>query len=89
MGINLEFPGKGTVGRAPSESLHSQPLSPAVGLSRLFREAGEGCSQFSSGIQGGCGMFFIIEFALPSKPIFSEVHLQASPAPFQPPSLPF
>lgn len=44
---------------------------------------------FLPGIQGGCGVFFITEFALPSKPIFSEVHLQASPAPFQPPSLPF
>lgn len=32
----------------PRVSHCSQPLSPAIGFSRLFREAREGCSQFSS-----------------------------------------
>lgn len=46
-------------------------------------------SNLLPGIQGGRGVFFIIEFALPSKPVFIEVPLQASPAPFQSTALPF
>lgn len=66
-GIGLPIPGKGGWLDEYHERSGCQPLSPPVGLSRLFREA---VSNLLPRIQGGHGLFFIMEFSLPIKADF-------------------
>lgn len=66
-GIGLPIPGKGGWLGEYHERSGCQPLSPPVGLSRLFREA---VSNLLPRIQGGHGLFFIMEFSLPIKADF-------------------
>ena len=91
MGVDLKIPGLGSgpwahVRRSLSAC---EALPPAPLPSGQARSAGDGCFQFASWNSRGHGVFLIIEFSLPSKRIFSELHLQACPAPFQPPAVPF
>ena len=70
MGIRLQIRGKrGLVPWALWEDRQPAPLSSHRASLQLLREA---VSNLLLGIQGGHGMFFIMEFSLPSKRIFSE-----------------
>ena len=60
---------KGTGSVSPVGGPAASPSLFPSGLSQLLREA---VSNLLPGIQGGHGMFFIMEFSLPSKRIFSE-----------------